>query len=184
MAILSDQEIWALISAGRLKIDPPPALGAVSPSSIDLTLASDFIVPQVWGGQAAETSIDIRDSRRVMEALADLSDEVVVPNGGSYDLAPGRFVLAWTREQIVLPNFLAARVEGRSTLARLGLSVHQSAPIVHPTFNGRLQLELTNAGPFTLKLYPGQNICQLVVETMSLPSVNPLVSVHQPDSGN
>ena len=78
-----------------------------------------------------------------------------------------------------LPNFLAGRVEGRSTPARLGLSVHQSAPTVHPTFHGRLQLELSNEGPFTLKLYPGQTICQLIVETMSLPSVNVLASVHQ-----
>ena len=178
MAILSDQEIWSLISAGRLKIDPPPALAAVSPSTIDLTLANDFLVPIVWGGDAAATSIDTRDSRKVMEALADLSSGFVVPDGDSFELAPGRFALAWTRERISLPNFLAARVEGRSTPARLGLSVHQSAPTVHPTFEGRLQLELTNAGPFALKLYPGQRICQLVVETMSLPSVKPLVSTH------
>ena len=178
MAILSDQEIWGLISSGRLKIDPPPALEAVSPSTIDLTLAHDFIVPQVWGGQAAQTSIDTRDSTSVMNAIEQLSTEEVVPEGESFDLAPGRFVLAWTRETIGLPNFLAARVEGRSTAARLGLSVHQSAPTVHPTFHERLQLELTNAGPYTLKLYPGQRICQLIIETMSLPSVKTLDSVH------
>ena len=178
MAILSDQEIWSLIGSGRLTIDPAPSLGAVSPSTIDLTLANDFIVPQVWGGEAAETSIDTRDSHRVMDAIAELSTERVVPEGEAFELAPGRFVLAWTRETIGLPNFLAARVEGRSTMARLGLSVHQSAPTVHPTFNERLQLELTNAGPFTLRLYPGQRICQLIVETMSIPSMTSLDSIH------
>ena len=89
------------------------------------------------------------------------------------------FVLAWTQERIQLPNFLSACVEGRSTLARLGLSVHQSAPTVHATFRGRLQLEMTNAGPFTLELYPGQRVCQLILEIMSRPAVSPLDSVHQ-----
>ena len=179
MATLSDQEIWALIGSGRLRIDPPPAHGAVSPSTIDLTLANDFRVPHVQGGEAAEVSIDTRDSSAVMKALFEYSRECEVADGAFFDLKPGGFALAWTRESIGLPNFLAARVEGRSTLARLGLSVHQSAPTVHPTFNERLQLELTNAGPFTLKLYPGHTICQLIIETMSLPSVTTLRSVHQ-----
>ena len=183
MAILSDQEIWSLLSSGRLRIDPPPAVGAVSPSTIDLTLANDFLEPEVAGGKAAETSIDTRDSRAVMKALSELSEVTVIADGKFFSLGPGKFVLAWTRETVGLPNFLAGRIEGRSTPARLGLSVHQSAPTVHPTFNGRLQLELTNAGPFTLKLYPGQTICQLIVETMSLPSVKVLTSVHQERNG-
>ena len=179
MAILSDHEIWSLISSGRLRLEPPPALGAVSPSTIDLTLANDFLVPRAPGGQASETSIDTRNSAEAMEALSQLSEEQVVADGEYLPLRPGGFVLGWTREVVGLPNFLAGRVEGRSTPARLGLSVHQSAPTVHPTFHGRLQLELSNEGPFTLKLYPGQSICQLIVETMSLPSVNVLASVHQ-----
>lgn len=178
MAILSDQEIWALIRSERLIIDPVPALEAVSPSTIDLTLAKDFQTVVVPGGKAAETSIDTRDSRAVMDALRDFSVVTEIEEGDSFPLRPGEFALAWTRETIGLPNFLAARVEGRSTPARLGLSVHQSAPTVHPTFHERLQLELTNAGPFTLRLYPGQRICQLIIETMSLPSTTSLDSVH------
>lgn len=178
MAILSDHEIDSLIASGRLRIEPRPARGAISPSAIDLTLANEFQVPRVPGSNAAEVSIDTRDSGEVMASLREYVDVVEVADGGFFPMAPGAFVLAWTRELIVLPDFLAARVEGRSTPARLGLSVHQSAPTVHPTFGGRLQLELTNAGPFTLKLYPGQTICQLIVETMSLPAANALVSVH------
>ena len=85
------------------------------------------------------------------------------------------FVLAWTRERIQLPNFLSARVEGTQYAGEAWpLRIHQSAPTVHATFRGRLQLEMTNAGPFTLELYPGQRVCQLILETMSLPAaVNP-----------
>ena len=179
MAVLSDNEIWRLLDSGDLIIDPRPAARAASPSAIDLTLANDFTVPEAPGGEAAETVIDTRDSRAVMQALNALSRTVSVADAEPFSLEPGEFVLAWTRETVHLPDFLAARVEGRSTLARLGLSIHQSAPTVHATFRGRLQLEVTNAGPFVLKLYPGQPVCQLILETMSLPAVNPLESVHQ-----
>ena len=183
MAVLSDQELWALIGSGRLVIDPPPQLNAVSPSTIDLTLDNDFRVPHAGGGDAAEVVIDARESASAMEALFEFSEERTVADDSFFPIEPGAFVLAWTRERIGLPSFLAARIEGRSTLARLGLSVHQSAPTVHPTFHGQLQLELTNAGPYTLRLYPGQAICQLTVETMSLPAVATLDSVHQRDGG-
>jgi dCTP deaminase len=114
-----------------------------------------------------------------MEALAQLGvPEIVAPNG-SFTLQPNEFALAWTQETIGLPNFLCARVEGRSTLARLGLSVHQTAPTVHATFSNRLQLELRNSGPFPLRLYPGMKVCQLIVETMTSPSVSVLQSIHQ-----
>lgn len=183
MAVLSDQELWALIGSGRLVIDPPPQPNAVSPSTIDLTLANDFRVPHAGGGTAAEVVIDTRESASAMKALFEFSEELTVADHSFFPIEPGAFVLAWTRERIGLPSFLAARIEGRSTLARLGLSVHQSAPTVHPTFHGQLQLELTNAGPYTLRLYPGQAICQLAVETMSLPAVATLDSVHQHGGG-
>ena len=179
MAVLSDQEIWELLDSGQLIIDPRPESEAVSPSAVDLTLANDFTVPKAQGAPAARIVIDTRVSAEVMQAIPQFSEEVLVEEGQPFVLKPNMFVLAWTRERIQLPNFLSARVEGRSTLARLGLSVHQSAPTVHATFRGRLQLEMTNAGPFTLELYPSQRVCQLILETMSLPAVNLLESVHQ-----
>ncbi len=179
MAILSDQEIWSLLDADRLIIDPLPPEKAVQTSSVDLTLGNTFQVPEARGGNGAEVRIDFRVSGAAMDALNSHSNEVIVEDGNFYEMKPGGFVLARTRERITLPNFLAARVEGRSTPARLGLSVHQSAPTIHATYSGTLQLELTNAGPFTLKLYPGQSICQLVLEAMSLPSVRALDSIHQ-----
>ena len=128
-------------------------------------------------------AIDIRSSQEVMRTLERYSTLITIKEGDSYLLKRGAFALAWTRERIRLPNFLAARVEGRSTPARIGLSVHQSAPTVHATFAGQLQLELLNAGPFDVRLFPGQTICQLILETMSMPSVTSLQSVHQNQSG-
>ena len=114
-----------------------------------------------------------------MEALAHLGSTIVVEAGQPFVLEPNQFVLAWTRETITLPNFLCARVEGRSTLARLGLSIHQTAPTVHATFSGRLRLELRNGGPYALELYSGTRVCQLIVETLTSPSLASLQSIHQ-----
>jgi dCTP deaminase len=178
MAVLSDHELWSLLASGRLRIEPPPDADAVSPSAIDLTLDSRFTrLPNP--ATAIEMSIDTRDSAKVMEALATLGTEEIVSDGQTFTLKSGEFALAWTREVIGLPNFLCARVEGRSTLARLGLSVHQTAPTVHATFSNKLQLELHNSGPYALKLYPGSRICQLIVETMSSPATSILRSIHQ-----
>ncbi len=180
MATLSDQEIRSLIDSGRLKIDPPPAV--YSPSTVDLTLASTFLEfdEDLVGSSSAEITIDTRDGAGVMDALRRFMKKVEINEGDYYLLGPGKFVLAETREHITLPDFLAARVEGRSTLARLGLSIHQSAPTVHPTYDNTLALEMKNSGSLSIKLFPGISVCQLIFETMSIPSANPLVSIHQP----
>lgn len=179
MAILSDHDIQSLIQSRELSIAPTPSPRAFSPSAIDLTLAHRFEVPRSLGGPAVSLSIDSRDSQAVMEALNAHTEQITIEGGRAFRLEPGMLALAWTQERIRLPNWLAARVEGRSTLARLGLSIHQSAPTVHSTFDGALQLELFNAGPFTIQLYPAQRICQLILETMSSPSASTLQSVHQ-----
>ena len=184
MAVLSDQEIRSLLQAGRLKIEPMPPWQAIQPSSIDLTLSNQFRELEDSAETAIDMAIDIRDSKQVMNTLGRYSRDIAVAEGEHYLLKRGGFVLAWTRERIALPNFLAARVEGRSTAARIGMSIHQSAPTVHATFAGQLQLELSNAGPFDIKLYPGQTVCQLILETMSMPSLSSLQSVHQDQSGD
>lgn len=177
MAVLSDQEIWSLLDSKRLIIDPRPDLDAVSPSAVDLRLGKRFTRLKNLPS-AMDQSVDTRNSAAVMEVIASLSEEVQIDEGKPFVLEPDRLVLAWTLERIGLPNFLCARVEGRSTLARIGLSVHQTAPTIHATFDNPLQLELYNAGPYPLKLYPGQSICQLIIETLSLPSSTSLRSIH------
>ena len=97
-------------------------------------------------------------------------EEIIVPIGGKFELKPGDFVLGYTLERVELPNYLAARIEGRSRLARFGVSVHQTAPTVHAGFRGQLRLEISNIGPFTVLLEPGSRFCQLIVETLSSPA--------------
>jgi dCTP deaminase len=181
MAVLSDHEIWSLLRSERLRIDPIPAVDAVQTSSVDLRLAARFTRLRPLP-DALDAAIDTRVSAGIMEALAALGREEVVAEGGHFLLSPNEFALAWRLEAVSLPNFLCARVEGRSTLARLGLSVHQTAPTVHALYSNPLQLELRNSGPFPLKLYPGTPVCQLIIETMSSPATTPLLSIHQSKS--
>lgn len=178
MAVLSDHELWSLLRSERLKIQPLPEADAVKTSSVDLTLANKFTRFRPASG-ATRVAIDTRSSSDMMLSVEELGTEEILPDGQPFRLEKDEFALAWTREKISLPNFLCARVEGRSTLARFGLSVHQTAPTVHATFTNELQLELKNSGPYPLLLYPGSAICQLIIETMSSPSVSTLKSVHQ-----
>jgi dCTP deaminase len=82
-------------------------------------------------------------------------------------LVPRRLLLAWTRERLALPltSRLAARVEGKSSLARLGVGIHITAPTIHAGFSGQIQLEVINHGPADVVLRPGMRICQLIFET-------------------
>src|SRR5262249_40260589 len=83
-----------------------------------------------------------------------------------YVLEPGRFILAWTHERVELPveNGLAARVEGKSSVARLGIGIHVTAPTIHAGFRGEIQLEMFNFGALNVRLVPGMRVCQLIFE--------------------
>ena len=98
------------------------------------------------------------------QVRTDLTESVDIHAGCV--LEPGDFVLGWTAETISLPSAsrFAARVEGKSSLARLALVVHMTAPTIHPGFQGQIQLEICNHGPLKIELMPGMRICQLVVE--------------------
>ena len=113
-----------------------------------------------------------------MEAIASLGREEEVTGDNFFLISPGEFALAWTLEEITLPNFLCARVEGRSTLARLGLSIHQTAPTVHASFSNPLQLELRNSGPYPLELFPEHPVCQVIIETRPSPATSALTTIH------
>ena len=94
-------------------------------------------------------------------------------------MEPGAFALGSTLERVAMPLNLAARVEGKSSVARFGLSIHQSAPTVHADFRGNIRLEISNVGPFVCRLIPGTRICQLIVEELKDPSSEPLRSRFQ-----
>jgi dCTP deaminase len=171
--ILTDREIQVFLNHRQIIIEPKPIAKRFSSTSVDLTLAKQF---REWDfnqidktrGQVIEPGpkfkyAEFRDKYTKKKTLTD----------EGYVLAPDAFILAWTHEQINLPNHsrVAARVEGKSSLSRLGLAVHVTAPTIHAGFEGPIQLELCNHGLFSIRLTPGMPICQLIFEmTLGTPA--------------
>ena len=174
---LSDRDIFKEIEIGNLVFDPVIELNQVSASSVDLRLSDVFTIPKPPG---RGVSITIDPSMTSAEdVFNEYAKEDVVPSGGKFELEPGAFVLGYTLEKVSLPNNLAARIEGRSSMARLGVSVHQTAPTVQANFSGQLRLEISNVGPYTVLLEPGTRFCQLIVEKLSSPARSTNVSQFQ-----
>jgi dCTP deaminase len=164
--VLCDVEIQAALRCGALVIEPRPNPRAFTTTAVDLLLGDEF---KRWKTQApgAELIIDPSAPSFSLRAIAEHHMEPVpFEQDGSILLRPKEFILAITRERVELPvdSRLAARVEGRSTLARLGLSVHITAPTIHSGFRGQITLEMANHGQLPLRLRPGLNVCQLIVE--------------------
>ncbi len=176
--ILSDLEIWMEIGSERLKFAPNILPEQVTPSAIDLRLGHQFTIFRE-ATQGVETVIDPTQIGNVEDILNIYGEQQTITSGESFVLRPGVLVLEYTLEYVVMPNYLAARVEGRSSLARLGISIHQTAPTVHATFEGQLRLELSHIGPYPCRLYPGQKICQLVIERLGTPTQTTLRSSFQ-----
>ena len=166
------------INSGRLSFDPDIEPAQVSPSAVDLRLSNHFTVFKE-SRSGVTTTLNLTQIADIEPVIADHADVKTIPDGGFFTLEPKAFVLAYTREYIKLPNYLAARIEGRSSLARIGISIHQTAPTVHATFEGQLRLEIINHGPFDCELRPGMSFCQLVVERLGSPAVSTLRSPFQ-----
>lgn len=157
--ILTDREIRIALKERTVAIDPLPDLEvAVSSTAIDLRLAESFREWKATGG------LMIRPGDRSY-SYAEFA-KFQVEHKGAYTLQPKSFVLGWTVERVSIPHSsrLAARVEGKSSLARLGVGIHVTAPIIHSGFTGQIQLEIFNFGPHQIVLDPGMWICQLVFE--------------------
>lgn len=169
--ILTDREIKISLQMGQITIDPHPAEEAFSSTTIDLTLGMDAVTfkPQTKG---LKTIIDpSEEGYQLAEVLQEITQRHTLPAQG-YDLEPHNFLLMWTKEYVSLPveSRIAARVEGKSSLARLGVGVHVTAPTIHAGFSGRVQLEVFNHGSFPVRLRPGMKICQLIFEqTLGVP---------------
>jgi dCTP deaminase len=164
--ILTDREIQVFLDNRQIIIKPMPIAKRYSSTSVDLTLAKHF---RVWSFDQIEKSkgeiITPGPKFKYAEFRDKYTKKKILTDKG-YVLAPDAFVLAWTHEKIVLLNHsrIAARVEGKSSLARLGLAVHVTAPTIHAGFEGPIQLELCNHGLFSIRLTPGMPICQLIFE--------------------
>jgi dCTP deaminase len=163
--ILTDREIQIFIEQSLIKIDPAPRDSAYSSTTVDLTLdpnISEYVQPT--GG--SETILDpSHNDYNHEEILSKYTKQIKIQEDG-YVLHPGRLILAWTAEYIELnlTAKIAARIEGKSSLARLGVGVHITAPIIHAGFRGQVRLEMVNHGAMPVKLKPMMRICQLCFE--------------------
>jgi dCTP deaminase len=163
---LSDQDIRRYIEMGKIRIDPPiDEAVQLGPCSVDLTLGNSFAAFEY-------SRLPYIDTRRPVEGQS-IMREIVVGEDEPFVLQPGELVLASTRETLELADDLLARLEGRSSLARLGIIVHGTAGVFDPGWRGKAVLELGNLGRMAVALYPGMRICSFTFEPLSSPSTQP-----------
>ena len=160
--LLSDKDIRAQIEAGRIGLDPLN-MELIQPSSMDVRLDRFF---RLFDNHKYPF-IDPREQQD------DLTRFVGVDKDEAFILHPGEFVLGSTFEFVTLPNDIAARLEGKSSLGRLGLLTHSTAGFVDPGFQGHVTLELSNTATLPIKLWPGMKIGQLCFFQLSSESENP-----------
>jgi dCTP deaminase len=181
--ILSNVAIQSAIDDGDLVIDPEPSPRRPSASdlscpydtcSVNLRLDPQLSIPQ----QGKPITFDLRHGG-VSRFLAEIYKPLFIDPDGGYTLQPRKFILGQTLEQVALPirenrPSFAARIEGRSSFARIGLLVHFTAPTIHAGFSGKIALEMINLADYPITLYPGVEICQLIIEQLvSTPFQNP-----------
>jgi dCTP deaminase len=160
--ILSDVSIHEELAAGRIIIDPLDA-NSVQPSSVDLRVDRLFRVFR-------NDTTPFIDPKQPQE---DLTELVEVEEGKAFILHPGEFVLGSTLERVALPDDLVARLEGKSSLGRLGLLIHSTAGFVDAGWDGHLTLELSNVATLPIALYPAMKIGQISFLRMTTPAEHP-----------
>ncbi len=164
--ILSDRDIIQALESGRIVIDPAPdlrtQLGSVS---IDFCLGRTFMVFE----HSRHSFIDPRQPQSIGEAMRTIE----VEGGDPFIMQPGDFALASTVETLELPDDLLGRLEGRSSIARLGITVHSTAAVFEPGWIGTATMELSNLGRMPVALYPGMRICSFSFQTVSSPVITP-----------
>jgi dCTP deaminase len=159
--VLSDKDIRSSIKSGKIEIDPYDEQN-IEPASVDLRIGSEFKVA--------------RKSHRysTVDLGSNETDAIqYVHKDGSVTIHPEMFVLATSMEKIMLSDEIVAHVLGRSSLGRLGISVHQTAGYIDPGFEGQITLELSNHGPAPVHISHGQRICQIVFEELSSSAEEP-----------
>ena len=165
--ILSDRDIKARIQAGDIVITSleDDHMKNIHASSMDLRLGKYFKVYK----RSRQALLDPANP----ETLKDCTDLIELDGDKPYIVQPNEFVLGVTHEKLKLADDLVARVEGRSSLGRLGIIVHSTAGYVDPGFEGTITLEITNINSMPVALHPGMRVCQLAFETMSSPAEVP-----------
>jgi len=164
--ILSDRDIIAALEEGRIRIDPAPdlekQLGSVS---VDFRLGTTFMVFE----HSRFSFIDPRHPQSIGDAMRTIEVDEDEP----FIMQPGDFALASTMESLELPPDLLGRLEGRSSIARLGITVHSTAAVFEPGWVGTATMELSNLGRMPVALYPGMRICAFSFQTVSSEVLTP-----------
>ena len=160
--ILSDRTIREELASGRITIEPLGE-GALQPSSVDLHCDRYF---RVFRNHTSRV-IDVKEDQ------TDLTELVEVAEGDAFILHPGEFALGSTSERVALPDDLVARLEGKSSLGRLGLLIHSTAGFVDAGWDGHLTLELSNVANLPITIYPGMKIGQISFLRMTSPAEHP-----------
>ena len=163
--VLSDVDIKKHIAEGKIKISPDLPVEQFGSCSVDFRLGAEFSVFE----HSRFPFIDLRHKTSVQEMMKT----VIVPEGEAFILQPGDFVLAITEEKLELADDILGRLEGRSSLGRIGIIVHGTAGLFDPGWTGKATLELSNLGRVPVALYPGMRICSFTFEQLSTPSSMP-----------
>jgi len=168
---LCDRDIESYLASGKIHIEPTPTSARISGVSVDLRLGNHF---RVFSGHAAPY-IDLSGPRVEVDKAIDrvMGKEIEIAPDDAFFLHPGELALAITAESISLPDDLVGWLDGRSSLARLGLMVHVTAHRIDPGWSGAIVLECYNSGKLPLALRPGMIICAINFETLSGPAKRP-----------
>ncbi len=174
--VLSDVDLLAALASGKILVTPEPDFEAqLGACSLDLRLGNEFRVFE----RTRNAFIDPRgpiDWESFTRVVSVADDEAFV-------MHPQELVLAATIEEITLPADILGRLEGRSSLGRIGIIVHGTAPLFYPGFNGHAVMELGNIGPMPVALYPGMRICSFTFERLTSPSSRPYKGKYSGQSG-
>jgi len=163
--VLSDVDIQRYIAEGKIKISPDLPAEQFGSCSVDFKLGNEFNVFE----HSRNAYIDLRENK----GIDGLMKSVIVPAGEPFILQPREFVLAITEETLELADDVLGRLEGRSSLGRIGIIVHGTAGLFDPGWAGKATLELSNLGRMPVALYPGMRICSFTFEQLSTPSSVP-----------
>jgi len=179
--ILSDRDIKSRLGVGLTIGKNEEGVGEnldfdqIQPASVDLRLGYSFLVPK----PDSVTHLDLKEG-----VPDDYYQEVsLTSNMDCFVLHPNEFVLGTTLEWVELPNDIAAHIDGRSSIGRLGISCHITAGFIDPGFKGQITLEICNFGKVAVKLYPWFRVCQLVLSRMSSPVLKPYSGRYQGQIG-
>ncbi len=164
--ILSDRDIKKYIKEGKIKIIPRPNFKEqLGPCSLDLKLGNIFKTFK-------PTQYPYLDLKRKMD-FEEIMEEIRIEDGAPFIVQPKEFIIAVTKEEIILSNDIMGRLDGRSSLGRLGLVVHSTAARFDPGWKGKAVIELGNLGIMPIILYAGMRICAMTFETLSTPAEVP-----------